>query len=825
MKRFGVAVSVAMLVLAAGRVWAREGDRAVSTRTATARAVGSSQDIESPNWPETLRLDHLPRIAFITRQELGRPPAVGQDLWAAQPQGPGCSIRIFDPRRPKSAAITIFQDADGSIYDMNVSHDARTLFFSYRRKNETYWHVWRIGVDGTGLRQLTDGPYYDVSPCPLPDGDVVFVSTRRFGYTLCQPGPTSNLHCMSAGGDDIRCVSMNTLSDLSPQMLPDGRVLFTRWEYIDRDLTYRQSLWTQYPDGTVYQLYFGNTIRDVGTFWQARPIPGRSDRVVATFAPHHGYPHGAIGLIDRVAGPEGPRGKGFVYITKEFPQIGDKQNEWSYRDPFPLDDRTFLCSYGGGGVKRFRIYLLDVQDRKRLLYEDPQAGCYFPLALRPINVPPQIPPRVKRFSADASGDTLRGECLLVDVYRGLTPTIERGRIKYLRIMEQVRKTADLKGRAYDQSPVMSYGTYYAKRCWGEVPVEADGSARFRVPALREIYFQALDAEHRELQRMTSGVQVMPGESVSCIGCHESRQSAPPAASGSPLALRRTAHTPTPPPACPDGIVDFATVVQPVLDRYCVRCHSGVDPASGYNLSGDKTRFFNMAYDNLLGRSRSYRQHDMATGEMLATEQAKGKPLVHFFWLLRTPTAVNQPFWTGSFASRLPNYLEAKHCEQEIPAEDRQRVYLWIDANVPYYGTYAHTRPASFGKRDLWSDPQTGKLAAWFEHDFLGVYNRRCAECHGSLVEPKKPVIDWEGRFAWIDLSRPEHSPALTAHLSKESGGRGITTSLRGKSPPRLADTTDPDYVAMLHAIQAGRVLAQQMPEADMPGFQGRIDNP
>lgn len=775
----------------------------------------ASRPLQPGAWPETLRTDRLPSIVFITRAPLSRPPAVGQDLWAARPTGPGCSIRVLDPRRPDVRATVVFQDPAGCIYDMNLSRDARTLWFSYRRKGEEHWHLWRIGVDGSGLRQLTDGAYHDVSPCPLLDGDVLFVSTRRFGYTLCQPGPASNLHRMAADGSNIRCVSMNTLSDFSPQMLPDGRVLFTRWEYIDRDLTFRQSLWTQYPDGTAYQLYFGNTVRDVGSFLQARPLPGRNDRVVATFAPHHGFPHGAIGIIDRAAGPEGPPGLGFTYITRGIEHIGDSQHEWAYRDPFPLDDRTFLCSYGGGQPNRFRIYLLDIDGRKRRLYEDPQAGCYFPLPLRPLDPPHGIPERTKDFSQDTAAE-LRGECMLVDVYRGLTPTIERGRVRYLRIMEQVRKTADLDSRAYDQSPVMSYATYYAKRCWGEVPVEPDGSARFFVPALREIYFQALDGEHRELQRMTSAVQLMPGERVSCIGCHEPRQSAPSTAAGAPTALQRAASVPEPAEGCRDGIVDFPSVVQPVLDKYCVRCHEGPAPAGGCNLSGDKTRYFNMAYDNLLGRSRSYRQHNMETGEMLPEALAKGKPLVHFFWLLWTPTAVNRPLLTGCHASRLPEYFESRHCEQDIPAAARRRVYLWIDANVPYYGTYAHSRPLSPGKRDLWTDPRSGKLAAWFERDFLGVYDRRCVECHGRI----EGTTDWTGRYAWIDLGRPEHSPALTAHLSKQAGGRGIETPLRGKTPPRFANTSDPDYQAMLRAIQAGRDLAFQTPEADMPGFRG-----
>jgi hypothetical protein len=779
--------------------------------------AGSAAGVE-PDWETLLR--ELPPIVLVTRHPLCAPPAVGQDLWAAQPRAPGCSIRIIEPARPAQPAKTVFEDPEGCIYDLNASYDARTLFFSYRRKDETFWHLWRIGVDGSGLKQLTEGPYYDVSPCQLPNGDLVFVSTRRFGYTVCQPGPASNLHCIRADGSDLRCVSMNTLSDFSPQMLPDGRVLFTRWEYIDRDLTYRQSLWTQYPDGTVYQLYFGNTVRDVGSFWQARPLPDESDRVVATFAPHHGFPHGAIGLIDRRFGPEGAKGKGFRYITRETGPIGDSRREWAYRDPFPLSDRLFLCSYGGD-VRRYRIHLLDLAGHKRLLYEDPVQGCYFPLPLRPTAPPPMIPTQLAGEPESPPDREPTGTFLVRDVYRGLEPAVVRGQVKYLRVMEQIRKTEDLKSRAFDQSPVMSYGTYYAKRCWGTVPVEADGSAFFRAPALREIYFQVLDAEGRELQRMTSAVQAMPGEKLSCIGCHESRQTSPPASAGQPLAARRPPRELQPIPWGRDGIVDFVSIVQPVLDQYCVRCHQGTCPDGGCDLSGDKTRYFNMAYDNLLGRSRSYRQHKMDTGEMLPEEAAKGKPLVHFYWLLKTPTAVNRPLWTGSHASRLLDYIDGEHGGQRLPLEARQRIYLWIDANVPYYATYAHTRPHSPGKRDLWTDAATGQLSEWFRRDFLGVYDRRCASCHGKF----EGTTDWEGRFAWINLTHPAASPALTAHLSRAAGGRGLDRPQNGQTPPLFATTGDADYQTMLRAIEVGCRNALALPEADMPGFQGRREEP
>ena len=759
----------------------------------------------------------LPPIALITRHPLSRPNAIACDIWQSRPRRGGCSIRIFDPARPERPARTIFRDDGGCIYDMNVSYDARTLLFSFRRKDEPHWHIYRIRADGGGLKQLTHGPHYDISPLPLPDGDILFVSTRRGGYTVCQPGPASNLHRMGPDGSRVRCVSMNTLSDFSPQMLPDGRVLFTRWEYIDRDLTYRQSLWTQNPDGTGYQLYFGNTIRDVGTFWQARPLPGRCDRLVATFAPHHGWPHGAIGTIDTRYGLEGPRGKGFVWISREPRHVGDTAHEWSFRDPVPLSDTTFLVAYGGGGARRFRICLLNARGQGRLLYEDPVMGCYNPLPLRPVPVPPVVPSRSER-AADR-----RGTFVLQDACARLAG-VGRARVKYLRIMEQVRKSEDLVGRAYDQSPVMSYGTYYAKRCWGTVELAADKSACFRAPALREIYFQLLDADGRELHRMTSAAQIMPGQTLGCIGCHEPREWAPPPRGAAPLALRREPVEPRAFPGLVDGIVDFPTVVQPVLDRHCVRCHRGADPAGGMDLTGDKTRLFSMAYDHLLGRSRSYRQHDMATGEMLPREKARPKPLVHFFWLLRTPTGVNRPLWTGSHASRLLEHVDTKHAGHAVPLADRQRIYLWIDADVPYYGTYAHSRPKSPGRRDLCTDAATGRPSAWFARDFLGVYDRRCASCHGKYPHPNDHARIWDGRLAWINFSNPALSPALTAHLAKPAG-RGIAKPKDGRNPPVFRDTSDGDYRTMLRAIETGKALMLARPRADMPGFRGARKEP
>ena len=759
-------------------------------------------------------VSRLGPIAFFTRHPLSRPNAANCYIWQSVPERWGCSIRLYDPGRPDQPARTIFRDPEGSIFDMNLSADARTLFFSFKKEGETCWQLYEIGTDGTGLKKISRDPaHYDVGAIELPDGDLLFVSTRRGGYTVCQPGPASNLHVMRRDGTRVRCVSQNTLSDFSPHLLPDGRVLFTRWEYVDRDLTYRQSLWTQNPDGRRYQLFFGNTIRDFGMFWQARPVPGHGDLAVATFAPHHGWPHGAVGLVHTGLGLEAPRDRGFAWITQEFPEIRDHSFRWSYRDPFPVSDYQFLVAYGKGG--RFGIYLLDLCDNTAPVVSDPQEGCYGPLPLRPQGASALlagIEPEPSR-----TGDAVRwGTVFVTDVYNGV-PQIERGRVKYIQIMEQMRKTQDLRGRAYDQSPLMSYGTYYAKKCWGRVPVEADGSAHFSAPALQEIYLQVLDAEGRELQRMTSALQLMPGETLGCIGCHEPRHATPSAGYRStPAALRRAPDRPRLPDWGTDGVVDFVKVVQPVLDAYCVKCHRGADPKGGYDFSGDKTRLFNMAYDNLLGRSRSYRQHNMDTGEMLPAEKARGKPLVHFYWLLRTPTAVNQPLWTGSHASRLPEYFESDHSERKIPPEQRRRVYAWIDANVPYYATYTHSRPRAPGDRDLCTDVETGRPSKWFAERFLGVYKKRCTSCHGDMPNPNDHGRIWDGQLAWINFTHPEWSAALTAHLAKKAGGRGLGIEKGGKGAPLFNETRDPDYAAMLAAICEGRRKMLAHPRVDMP---------
>lgn len=642
---------------------------------------------------------------------------------------------------------------------------------------EKSFHIYEINVDGTGLRKITEGPYHDIHPFYLPNGKIGFVSTRVEAYTLCQPGAACALHVMDPDGSNIKRIHFGTLADHSPFVMDDGTILFSRWEYQDKSLTYPQGLWSINPDGTQLQLFYGNTIYDPAVTWQAKQIPGRSE-VVSTLAPHHGHPVGAIGIIDRRKGMENP--KAITNITPEIPYQphldrrgpGDRQFPWSYRDPYPIAKDRFLVAYGGplkGGPGRYRIYVLHENGQKQLVYEDESISCFNPLPLTTRPTPHRKP-------GLPESDSKYGTFIVTDIYQGMTG-VKRGEVKDIRVMRVEPKKCNMRGkRAYDMDPLIGRGTYYVKHCLGTVPVDEKGTAVFKAPAGVELYFQALDSKGMELQRMGTVTQIMPGEKQSCIGCHETEFSAPQNRKETMHLLSKTPVDITPPP-WGAGPVDFVKHVQPVFDKYCVGCHGGVDPKKGLDLSDGKTRYFNMAYENLTERR-----------------------LVHFAWLKGASAKNWKPLSTGSRVSKLIAQMEKEPCNVEMDDESRRRIYTWIEANVPYYGTYEHTRPGRSGSRDAFENE------SW-ANDFNQAFRSSCAACHGGH------------RVTWINLTRPEWSRALMAPLARSAGGLELCKPKNKKQPPNFQNKNDPAYQAMLKALEQGRSALYAKPRMDMPGGQ------
>ncbi|MBM4156757.1 MAG: hypothetical protein FJ221_17270 [Lentisphaerae bacterium] len=748
--------------------------------------------------PEALR--GLPRIACVRRRSHGL-RGTNATLFSRRTEE-GAAIVVFDPARPHEPPRTVFESEKGFVWDLCPSWDAARLLFSHKESADLPFHVWEIGVDGTGLRQVTSGPWHDFNPVYGPGGLIVFCSSRVESYSLCQDFLASALHVCNADGSDLRRIDFTTLCTSAPSILPDGRILCTRWEYQDKNIFSWQGLWTIGIDGRQLRLFFGNTLTVPNSLYGGKPVPG-SDRVMFTMAAHHYPPVGDVAVLDRRGRFEDPAA--VTKATFETPYVptvgatwrdtnwqpGDRYFPQAAADPWPVDGRRFLVSVGnaaGGNASPFRLCVAFTNGVRFPLLASADAGHFAAVPLAPRPEPPGLPERAPREPGE-------GTCYVEDVYRGLEEQgVRRGQVVALRVVRVQPKKWNTEGpRFHDHYPLIGYGSYYVKENLGEVPVHADGSAFFRVPSNCEIYFIALDASGREIRRMGSVTQVTTGERTSCVGCHEPRQGAAPAAAraGPPVAAREPDAIAPPPWGA--GPFDYVRHVQPVWDRHCTACHSGRTPAAGVDMSGDKTRFFNMSYDHLVRRG-----------------------MVEHYYINPGPTGVFPALASGSWVSRLRTLIETNHHGVALDDDSRRRVWTWIDSNIQYYGTWDMSRPHTTGGRDPWFrvvGPGRGPLEPepWFAALADG-FDRHCAGCHdgGRRTWP-------EPMNAWVNLTRPENSRLLAAHLATDAGGLGLARPRKGARPPVFASTNDPVWRAMFDAIAAGRDALNAKPRMDMPG--------
>ncbi|MGQ9733349.1 MAG: HzsA-related protein, partial [Candidatus Zipacnadales bacterium] len=681
---------------------------------------------------------------------------------------PGGGLYILEGLRPDAPVTQVTNDLDskGIFRDPDLSFDGKRVVFSYKADKPTPCHLYEVGIDGSGLRQLTDSEYDDIDPCYLPNGRIAFISTRCRRVVLCHNAFTvSVLYTMDADGGDICCISANTVNEFTPSVLADGRLVFTRWEYVDKHVGNNQSMWFCNPDGGSPGHIAGEHWGPI-TFWEPRQVPN-SRKIVCTLAPHMPIAVGPIALVDPTDVCSSPAR--YENLTPELPpphHFGWLRTDVGYYcNPFPLSEDYYLVSYTYGPDDReptgYALYLLDRWNNRDLIYRDPDFSCFEAFPVRPRPRPPILP------AVEPTQPPVGTFCVL-NIYEGLTG-IEPGQVKYLRVVEEVPKPVSANCPGYGlQYPVLSnYGHYALKKLHGEVPVQADGSVYFEAPANTALYFAALDENYMELQRMRAHTMLKPGETVSCIGCHEPRTVAP--SNDLPLALR-SGPVPITPPL--DGVhaPDFVYDVQPVLNRHCLKCHSGEQPAGNLDLSPDPTNLFNVAYENLT--SRGY---------------------VSFVDVRRSDSLpLRPPKYYGSHASKLITVLRTTHKERvELSPDDFRRLVTWIDCNAPYYGTYRFTRPGTIGGRELLTPRLKSAL-----HE---IFNRRCTTCHGQDVSRIE-------RIKFLDV---QQSPALLAPLAQAAGG----SQRCGQAV--FADRNDPDAKALLETLHALAEEIRTNPRVDM----------
>jgi hypothetical protein len=619
------------------------------------------------------QLESIEKILFVKRHAFEPSHNYSVLLDSRYRAGGGVYV-LHIPRRdqrfePAQATLTqLFESGGGIARNPMANFDLTKVYFGYRPSADGYYHIMEMDPDGNGLRRLTDGPFHDYWPCPLPDGGLAFISTRCRARYLCWRPQVAVLFRMEAGGQRVRPLSFANLTEWGPSVMSDGRIIWQRSEYIDKGADFSHTLWAIRPDGSHPELVFGNDIIQPNGYANGREVPG-SGEFLCTLISHFGDLNGPLALVN----PSHSRfsRQSITTLTPEVPWPGNWPVEECFRDGVPLARDYFLCAHAPRD--QFGIYVIDRFGNREILYLDTAMGSMCPTPFRVQTTPPVLENKI-----DLQRE--QGEFFLADVYRGIDHRVKRGTVKYLRVCEEVRADLErLRDGTYRRdhpsfqdwyaTPVHKvsgpYGwpSYVAKASLGVVPVEEDGSARFYAPAGKVLYFQTLDEEFNELQRMRSVVQLQPGEQRGCIGCHESRNAAPP--SRSPVALSRPPSPLEPPPW---GAEPFAyeKVVQPVWNQHCVGCHD----------SSDKRKLdFTAALD------------DDKVPASYRTLISQG--WVHYFdcGYNSGGNEKGEPLTFGTVKSKLWQVLDKEHYGVQLTPEERRRIKCWTDLNCPLWPDY------------------------------------------------------------------------------------------------------------------------------------------
>jgi formylglycine-generating enzyme required for sulfatase activity len=555
--------------------------------------------------------------------------------------------------------------------DLELDFDATRLLFSMPQENGR-WRIWELPLAGGSPRQLQLIPDDDVDnygACYLPDSNVIFSSSAPFIGVPCVRGSShvANLFRWEAASGAIRRLTFDQDHNWCPNVLPDGRVLYLRWEYADLPHFVSRILFTMNPDGTEQREFYGSNSYWPNSTFYARPAPGSATKFFGVVSGHHDTHrmgelvlfdtargrHEAEGVVQRLPG----RGK---QVT---PLLRDRlvADSWpKFLHPWPLNDKYVLVAAQPDAKSLWGIYLADVFDNLTLIKEVPGMALLEPVPLKARLRPPVIPSKVKPDTKDAL-------IHISDIYSGPgLKGVPRGTVKQLRLFTYQFAYHGMGGQV---DRVGLDGPWDVKRVLGTVPVAADGSANFRVPANLPISIQPLAADGRALQLMRSWMTAMPGEVVSCAGCHERQNSAPPPRT--PLALAGAPAEITPWYGAPRGF-SFTNEVQPVLDRYCVACHDG---------RADRPDFRGGSFAHAGGKARSYDDPNLFSTAYLALKRFVRNATIESDMHLLMP---------GEFhadTTALVQLLEGGHHGVRLDREAWDRLNTWIDLNTPARGSW------------------------------------------------------------------------------------------------------------------------------------------
>ena len=629
-----------------------------------------------------------------------------------------CLLDLADDYSVKET--TLLHDEDGVFRDPDVSYDGKRILFAWKKsaRGDDY-HLYEMDFTTRKVRQLTHGlGVADYEGVYLPNGDIMFSSTRCYQNVDCWHVSVCNMYLMNGDGRFIRRVGFDQVHSNYPQVHPEsGLVTYTRWEYNDRGQIYPQPLFQMYPNGAQQTEYYGNNSYFPTTILHARGIPG-TGKVLAVLSGHHTKQQGKLAIIDPANGRQETSGVTLLApVSKptgliKIDRYGQKGDQWQY--PFPLDEDNYLVTFRPAGDRHFGIYFMNKDGERVLLASDPTISCNQPIPLAPRPVPPKA-----SYPIDWRKTT--GIFTIQDIYHGPgLKGVPRGTVEKVRVVALDFMATDI-GRKHGPSTISDLAAWDVKIVLGETPVYEDGSAAFEVPARTPVYFQAIDRKGHVVQTMRSWSTLMPGEVFGCVGCHENKNEVVPNRAVT-LALKRGVQPLEPFYDITGKGFSFPGIIQPILDAKCVECHQGgkTDPPDlrGTPVWDNRARkSWNQAYRALISTDRPGRPAN-DTQQVLGTIAEKSK---YLNWIGRWSIPTMIPSYShGSSLSPLVTLLEKGHEKVKMTGEEMDKIACWIDLALPHSGDWTEGMTPEdkaiymtvYGKRKAWENKEAANIAAY-----------------------------------------------------------------------------------------------------------------
>ena len=629
----------------------------------------------------------------------------------------------------------------GSFHCPRLDYDGQTVYFSHCGSQEhrwmwtpdTVWNLFKMKIDGTDIVQLTDEPFNDFDPCPLPDGRVVFVSERRGGFIRCFDESawlrvtTYVLHSMNNDGSDIYPISFFETSEWQPSVDNNGMLVYTRWDYTDRENCLGSNFWLCSPDGRNPRAPHGNyplpwhtlkhnplakqsgmdaPLREMDDYDQSKPlielvddinfligkkhgdhrfgtcpdapsalpmtemqikaIPN-SHKYIFTAAPHHGETFGSLCILDL-------RRKNDYHMNQvrrvtpyiPFPESeSPPRSQYRYGSPWAMNEDTFLCNSWE------ELVVLDRFGNEELICErellpigyDPRLRLTEPVPVQPRKAPLAIPQQ----TAQGRDNVEKGQTAtigIINVNLADMPMPKARPVKQLRVLQVIPKP-----NPWMNKPDIGYAPENTPRIpLGTVPVEEDGSVFFEVPPKKQLIFQTLDENGMAIQTMRAVAFVHPGEQLVCTGCHEPVEQTVPNTYNS-QAFRR------PPSKLQAEIgsiepINFYRTVKPVFEQRCIGCHQTQQ-------AGPVTMDFMDLKPYVFYFAGGMSGTTMTSGESGGSRSIPGS--------------------VGAANSRLGQTLLDENHWDCVSAADRRRIFLWLDANAPRLGAFINEEAQKRGE--------------------------------------------------------------------------------------------------------------------------------